>query len=127
MVDTTQKQEALQAVRLLFAGACGGGSSDHKNPETLYRARQMLEAFITGKPSDEPLLLETWYKGAAFRVCEYVKMPLNGALAKCPIIAILQNGDVVSVLMPTGEVVNIKTITLRDSTGNGMGSKLCQE
>jgi hypothetical protein len=43
---STQQSEALQAVRLLFVAACGGGSSDHKNPEMLYRARVLLEGFI---------------------------------------------------------------------------------
>lgn len=46
MPATTQKQEAMQAVRLLWGAIMGGGSSDHKNPEMLYRARVLLEGFI---------------------------------------------------------------------------------
>lgn len=44
-MTSTQQNEAMQAVRLLFVAACGG-SSVHKNPETLYRARRVLEEFI---------------------------------------------------------------------------------
>lgn len=46
MADSTAKSEAMQALRLLYVAAHGGGSSDHKNPEMLYRARVLLEQFI---------------------------------------------------------------------------------
>jgi hypothetical protein len=48
MTQNTAQSEALQAVRLLYVAACGGGSSDHKNPEMIYRARVLLEGFIEG-------------------------------------------------------------------------------
>jgi hypothetical protein len=127
-MTNTQQSEALQAVRLLYTAAYGGGSSDHKNPEMLFRARVLLEGFILGEQPDTPLLLETWYKGAAFRVCEYVNMPFGTALAKCPITAILDNGDSIAVLLPDGETRIMRTIALRDTiAGNGMGSKQCRE
>lgn len=72
-MTSTQQNEARQAVRLLFVAAFGGGSSDHKNPEMLYRARVLLEEFIesagvlesTEDSSNENDII---YEGVLFRL-----------------------------------------------------------
>lgn len=89
-MTSTQQNEAMQAVRLLFVAACGGGSSDHKNPETLYRARRVLEEFIESAAvlesadDDEDMTYprSTFeYQGNTYRVGEYIRTRLDDILS----------------------------------------------
>lgn len=72
-MTSTQQSEALQAVRLLYVAAHGGGGSDHKNPETLFRARVLLEEFIKSAgvlESTEPVT-DVFHSDAIWRGMKY--------------------------------------------------------
>jgi hypothetical protein len=76
MTQNTAQSEAMQAVRLLYVAACGGGSSDHKNPEMIYRARVLLEGFIEDNApiSDIRISQTVVYKGVNFTEGHFVSV-----------------------------------------------------
>lgn len=71
-MTTTQKQEAMQAVRLLYKWAVKAAVNE---PEALYQARQMLEGFIDGagmlESTDNPLAIPVFYSDAFWRGARY--------------------------------------------------------